>query len=53
MRSAVDCAAGWLQLLSIWTVIVSPGISFVVSSLAVPAERSGLPGSLLMGKLVV
>lgn len=48
----MDYAAGWLQLQSICTVIVSLGLSFVVSSLAVSAECSMLHG-VLLGKLVV
>lgn len=52
MCSAMDCAAGWLQLQSIWTVIISAGLSFVASSLTVLVECSGLHGFLL-AKLVV
>lgn len=40
----MDGAAGSLQLQNIWMVIVSPGLSFVASSLTVPAECLGLPG---------
>lgn len=33
----MDCAAGWLQLQNIWTIILSLGLSFAAGSLTVPA----------------